>query len=328
MRTVLDRLQTELATGRRADLQTSMGADLNPSYALRVELRLVETYRDNTTLASNALKTADLSFGAIRSDVTQIKDLLISAAAGNADSQMVRNAAETALQRLPQHLAGPGGVLNILSGEKTDTAPLTAYRQDPKSDAQLAFETAFQTATGAAYDESALSALDPADIDALFLQYAPDGVALTDWTTNWIAGEIRPRSILIDQGVTIEFPNVNTADGVRKAAAGMVLLAELASENLRPDTYARLMERALGEIGNGETALTGLSAQAGSLQQTLEENGIRLQARSAQFQNHIANLEAVDRYAVAAELNATQTNLEMAYTLTSRVQGLFLANFL
>jgi flagellar hook-associated protein 3 FlgL len=139
-----------------------------------------------------------------------------------------------------------------------------------------------------------------------------------------------PMSRRIDEGITVSVEaradHAALKDLMRHAA--VVALATNPTLALPPSTSVTLVTGALPDLLSAATPLTDLRADVGLEEERTAEAVTRNGALAAALTIMRNELALVDPYATAVSLNETETQLELQYTLTARLSGLSLVNFL
>lgn len=328
MRTMVNRLQNELTTGRREDIAGNFGSAANLSYALRTELRMIEVHQNNTSIAQSELSTTENALAHIRNVALQFKETLIAAKTGSVELDLLREKAGNALNDLILSASVEFDNKYILSGQNTDQAPIHQYAGSPPSIPELGFRDAFLSSTGAAYEPVNLATLSSLDVDQFVNFYAPDGIEVNEWRNNWLAGDSSIRSIRIDDGRMLDMPSVDNESAMRKLAAAYTIVSKLAYEELPDEGRVVFLEKAISMISEGEHETVLWGAQVGASLRELSTHTDLLTVKRDHLSAELQRFESVDRYEASMRLNNLQVNLELAYTLTSRLQNLFLANYI
>jgi len=117
-------------------------------------------------------------------------------------------------------------------------------------------------------------------------------------------------------------------DGMRKFALGAVIGYELLSLGLSDETRKTVSDSALAYIGEGITGVDAERTTLGISQARVKQANTSLEAQKTILTTGIRDLESVDTYEAATRLNTLETQLSLAYTLTSKLQSMSLLNYL
>ena len=89
-----------------------------------------------------------------------------------------------------------------------------------------------------------------------------------------------------------------------------------------------LVSGRMSDLLSARDALTDMTAEAGSAEASLEQIATRNATERESLSKHRLNLLATDPYATATELQSSEAQLEMLYTLTARLSRLSLTAYL
>lgn len=88
------------------------------------------------------------------------------------------------------------------------------------------------------------------------------------------------------------------------------------------------MDASLDQVINSKRGLIEVQSRVGATEARIEIAASRSAGARAAYETARLDTLAVDPYATATRLQETQTQLETLYTLTARLSGLNLVNFL
>lgn len=324
----MKKLQEESVTGRFSDVGVSLGVKTARSLNLQGDLARMEAL-----ISTNALTTQRLS-------ASQGALTLMSDAANKANEALIAlsgsqsaNELDVAKQTFADAISIFTGAANtsfageyLFAGTNTDVIPVTDYLSTPPSAAKVAFDTAF-----AAFMAGPPAYATPADIPPAAMQTFIDdletsymGVGWDDWSS---ASDQNMTSRISNTEVVQSSTNANT-DGMRKFALGAVIGYELLSLGLGDATRKTVSDAALKYIGEGITGIDAERTTLGISQARVKQANTSLEAQKTILTTGIRSLESVDTYEAATRLNTLESQLSLAYTLTSKIQNMSLLNFL
>jgi flagellar hook-associated protein 3 FlgL len=149
-----------------------------------------------------------------------------------------------------------------------------------------------------------------------------------NWNSYWssastaITNRISPNSAPVTTSVTANDP------AIQNLAKAYTMISELSSANLPEKTYQSLVATATSTIQTSLTGLQQMSVSVGLMQNQVSNENDTLTAQSTLLTKRLDNLEGVDAATVASEVSNLQTQIETAYTLTSKISKLSLVNYL
>ena len=311
----LQRLTQELASGRDSDLRARFQGDFRPLAALERDLARNETFRLAAQEAGLFLTAAQAGLGSVQ-EVSEdlLSSLLISPSLASSSqidalaSQAAQSFA-TAVRSLNVQVAGR----SIFAGTES-TGPALS---DPEPIlADLAADVAAAGPTTAADVEAVLDAW-----------FAPGG----DFDTVAFAGSTAPLAPFrvspedeVAFSVTAENPALR--DMLKGIAMAALLDRGVLSGEL--DERGRLAARSGEVLLAAKDDLVGLRGQVGTAEQAADAASVKLAAQRAAFEIARNGLVESDPFQAATELAAAEAQLQTLYTVTARLSGLTLSNFL
>jgi flagellar hook-associated protein 3 FlgL len=314
LREALQRLTTELGTGRHADLGRATGGDFTPLADLGRSLRLSETFARTIAEAGMLAGARQAALGRIEAELEGVAPHLLGLAAGGSLQDVTLAIADAgerldlAVTTLNTRLAGqslfagnaPDRTALIPAGELLDhLRPLAAAAATP-GDMVAAVEDWF-LAPGGGYD-----------------------------TLAWQGGAGAAAPAILGEGIAVETGITARDPALREVLAGLALAA-LTAEGVGPDTgddRRALVSAAALRLENGEDALIRLRSDLGQSEARIEEARSAAEATRATLELETARLTGADPYRTATELEAVETRLEALYLLTARLSRLSLSEYL
>ena len=319
------RRQQEVSTGRLADYGATLGTR---SSELTGQKRMVERLAsivDTNALAAARLDVTQEGIGRVREYAEQ----LITAMTASTSQGLGRAAI---LETAQQTLTGMEDVLNlsfngasVFGGINSDAKVTDGFLD---SAAKAAFDTSFQTYFGFAKDDPAAASIDATAMrDFLDTVVTPQFFG-TDWTTNYSNASdtgIVSRITLTQTQVTSFSAN---DDGFRGAIMAAVIASELFDSNIGQAALREVSNKALELSGQATGDLADLQGRAGVAQEQLSRATARLEAQSSILQERVAGIEAIDQYEASTSLSGLLTQLDISFSLTTRIQQLSIMNYL
>ncbi len=260
------------------------------------------------------LATAQAALGAIQNDAEALASNLMTAAQSgtgrklNVASQSAQDTFRTIVGNLNASAAGR----SVFAGSGADRAALADA--DAMFGALAAALTGQTTATGVR-----------AEIEAWFMD------AGGGFETVGYIGETDPLApFQLNRETSAGYELRADRDEIR------AVLIEVATAAFATDEAFGLSQSAqqslLQDAGEGLLArldgVTELRAEIGALEERVELAGVRNAATRASLELTRADLFGADPYDTATRLESTRTQLEMLYSVTSRLSNLTLANYL
>lgn len=309
----LNRLAYELASGRKADPAAALRGDFNMLAGVERQLTVLEGYDIATKDAELFLETAQMTLDQVHSVTGDLgRDLLSASESGlPASVDSVARSALNDFEAIVSALNGRVADRTIFGGTATDGAALI--------DADTMMTQLSAAVAGAATVNDIVTA-----VDDYFM--TPGG----GFETNAYLGstnDLAPMRLNDTQSAdfNVRADSTELREAMRDSA--LAALALDAGLNLDLTDKKNLMERAGERLLTGQDNLTKVRADIGFNQERVEnamaENSL---SRSSMLMTQ-TDLLSADQTEVAGKLQAVQVQLEMVYTITSRLSQLTLANY-
>jgi len=314
LRETLDRLGSELSTGRKADLPSALGTDMSSFSHIRRSLRLNDSFLmglgNAATMASARQNTLD-----------RLSDELDGA--GPALLTVVGTGQSSALQLhladAPERFASAVMTMNtavndqyLFSGNTPDQ-PALADPETILADLRLVVAAAPDAATAIA------------DIDAWFQD--PGGGYETVAALGSATGGA---DVFLGEGRRIDAGVTAHDGGVRTALSGLAIAALAAEGSVPtgPDARFDMATAAAERMMAGESDLVDTRARLGVAEGRIETARVQAEATRATLQMEETRLTSADPFATATEIEAVSRQMESLFLLTSRLSNLSLSNYI
>lgn len=314
IKTDLNRLSQELASGRKTDLSTSVSGDYSPIVSIERSLRAAEAY-------STALAEADLFTSTMQSSLEMVQDtsaelgpsLLTASSSGHTMFLQTTAAdARTKFASVVSALNNRVADRSTFSGAATDR-PALADAEAMLAALQIAVASETTTAGVETAVDNWFFALGGGFETAGYLGSAQSvgSFRLSEFDTETV-------------GLTAADPVIrNMLKGFAMAALSGDGLSALSSDG-RLDLARMAGERLL----SSDSELAVIRLNVGSAQARIDTVASRNAAQKTSLEIARAEITAIDPYKTATELEAVRMQLETLYTLTARLSRLSLADFL
>jgi flagellar hook-associated protein 3 FlgL len=314
LKTTLDQLSAELASGRTADPLTRLGGDLGPLSAIESSMRLNAAWADSRNEASG-FASAQQSALEYAQNLTTPVGMALLEASSSADATRLRATLDDTAERfsifvstLNSSFAGR----SLFSGAATQTVAL--------ADADT-----IRTELGAAV-AGAISAADVLAAAEDFFLSAGGGfeTLIYQGSADPLAGFALDETTKVSLEVTAADPALR--EGMMRLGLGALMKDGLL------ESYPEERKALLEMLGNGliqsVADVVELRAGVGHAEARIEESQARGAAADAALEMARAALVGIDPYDTATRLEQARVQLETVYTLTARLSGLSLAQVL
>lgn len=308
----LQRLSSELTTGRVSDTAARVSGDLVPISGIDTSLARLNGYRAATTeagLFAGAMQTALGVVDDLSSDLSRI----LLAANSSASQPLVNAAGVEASTRLETALSA----LNSRVGDRSLFAGVAT-----NGPATVDMETMM-----VALDAAITGAATAQDIDVALTAWfdAPIGFAATAYT-----GGAALARVNIAPGEEAALDVTATDPAIRGTLKGLAMAALLTRGVFvgQPQERQNLAYRAGLSLLENQTDRTYLAARLGTAQAQIDNAAVRNAAEVTSLQIARADITAADPFETASKLQETQQQLEKIYAITARITRLSLMDYL
>lgn len=320
----LVKAQKEATTGFVADSGLALGARTSQTVSFARELERMKAIVDSNAVISSRLSATQEALDHVSDLAQSFLATLTTNLAGKATSHVSVEEANRTLATLNSVLNTNLNGEYIFAGVNTDRKPIASY--EANSVPKAAYDAAFQqylTDSGAtaANPFPTPAAMDDfiASMDTLFMG--------TEWGAWSSASDQRISSRIALNEKTDTSVTANN-DGIRKLMMASTIVAETLSGDMDDAVRGRLIESAMGMIGESLADLTQLRADLGITQKRVTNANERLGAQADIFERHLLKMEGVDPYEAATRASDLLGDLETSYALTARIQQLSLLKFI
>ena len=328
--------ETEIATGRYADVFASLGTRATEAMSMRTSFERLEGQIQSNTFLQNKLDTTATTLGNLRDTAQEVLTLAITNSdptSGN--PQYLQQAARTAYDAIAGYLNTNYNGNALFSGVDTDRSPVNPW--DRKDGATgLSPSDVLAGVTGGTVTDAADAAAKLAEINAIFdgTTANPD-TAFEESFYNGTphedgSGNANPRlAAIIDDGIRVDYGVQANDDAFRDVLKGLALLASADPSDITDDgAYAAWVGAAVGALQTGVSGVLSLETRTGTYQGQIEDTISRQETRRDLLSTQISELEGVDPYEAATRLSALETQLQASYAVTARLQNLSFVNFM
>jgi flagellar hook-associated protein 3 FlgL len=317
--------QKELGSGRLADVGKSLGQKAGQTVSLREEHSRLSTMIDTNTEVTTRLKMTQDAMKHVLDGAQKFISQIIGSRDSTTAQSVVKTQAQNGLSDLVGTLNMSQNGVYIFSGINTDVKPLADYFEDPSAPNRQAVQAAFTAAFGPAPD---LQTITPAAMQAFLDGPFTDLFNDTNWKSDWSsASDQNLRSRISTKELAETSTNANET-AFRKLAMVYTMMSDLGAEGLNSDTYKVLANKAIAIGDAAVTETVKLQGTMGIVEERTTRASENLSLQIDIITTHIGALESVDPYEAETRVTALLTQIEISYSLTSRIQKLSLLNYL
>jgi flagellar hook-associated protein 3 FlgL len=334
-RSVLDtqnqitRAQTEVSSGRVADLGLDLGMAAGRDYALGMRDADLASIANSNGVVATRLASSETALGSIADTAQSFLETLVSAQSGaGSDAGAIRDNAVAGLKSLISGLNTSVAGVYIFGGTNISAPPLSDYFSEPLSAAKISVDDAFQAAFGVAPDSSDAGSITADQMQSFLSGAFADLFSETGWTDNWSSASNESTTNRISLSQIAETSVSANETPLRQIAMAYTMIADLSLTELGSETYAGVLKTAAESMGQAITNLTRLRSSVGVMQSNIDDATATITAQRNVIATQIGSLENIDPFEASTRLNNLTTQLETSYTLTGKIQQLTLAKYL
>ncbi len=319
-------LQEETVTGRHADVGAVLGAKTARTLNLHRDLQRMESLKSTNALTTQRLAASQESLSLMSTATNDAMAVLIALSGITAADQLAL-AKENLGNSLSTFTAAANTSFSgeyLFAGINTDVVPLNDYLQEtPASDAKVAFDAAFLAHFTFPQTDAAVATITPTDMQA-FIDDLEASFMGPDWETDWSNASNENMMSRISSSEAVQSSTNTNAEGMRYAALGLVLGQELLALDINEATRKTVSDSAIDYMGRAisERSKLGIS------ESRVKQANTSLDAQITILSTSIKDMEGIDTYEAATRVTTLESQLSLAYTLTSRIQNLSLLNYL
>lgn len=310
----LERLSQEVTTGQTADKTRTLKGDYLPLNSIERSLDQLEWHRTTLTETRIFVETAQRSLGVIQDHAISAGTNLVSL---STNAQMTVLGAVT--QDTRQAFGSVLSALNARMGERSVFAGVATNAPAVLGVDEMMAELVTATA-------GATTAQQVADAITIWFD-APGG----GFETSGYIGSterLQPFDLGLGQSATFDVAADDTEvrDMLKGLAMGAIL--EDASFTLSNDEQRTLVRMAGEALLSADKKFAEYRAEVGTTEAELERASTRNAAETHALEIARADILGVDQYEAAGDLQSTQVQLEMLYSITARMSRLNLMEYL
>lgn len=324
----LGRVQKEIATGRHADAGLTLGTGAAASVSLRQARSWHEAMLQTNAMMASRLDVGQTALNGVAETAQRFLDALLGSRGSQAARTGIASQAKAGLVSLGDQLNTQLAGSYVFAGANSADKPMPGYYSatDPASRQSVA--AAFATAFGMPQSDPAVASIDAADM-SLFLDGAfADEFIETAWTATWSTAASQNATARISTEEFIEVSASANEQVFRQLAQAYVMVADLGGNELNPETFGVVLDKAVTLVGGALADLATLRADLGIVQERVAAASDRLGARNSVIANRLAKMEEVDPYLSATAANSIVTQLQASYAMTARIQDLSILNYI
>ena len=312
----ISKLQKEAVTGTYSDVGVELGTRTSTSLDYTRESKRLQAIIDSNSVAEQRMDASQLAMKNM-SDSAQTLLNSVIALSGNTDASSLGVAKTTAMSVLENYTSYANTAVNgefLFSGINTDAQTLDdGFIGNITSNFKSAFDTAFP-------DPSTASASDV----AAFLQDYQDNF---DWPS-WTNASDTAMSSRISTSETVSTSSSANESGFKNLVLATVISSQLVDAGLGSDALSVVNDTTTKLAGSAISNIDTQRAKIGLSQERVEKANTYMSAQKTIIDTQLTDLVGIDTYEASTRLTTLLNQVETSYTITSKIQGLSLVNFI
>ena len=323
-------LQEETVTGRHADVGATLGAKTARTLDLHRDLQRMESLKSTNALTTQRLAASQEALGKMSESANGAMEVLIALSGITTDDQLelaqknIGNALSTFTAAANTSFSGE----YLFAGINSDVIPFKDYFEGAPSAAKQAFDDAFVAHFGFTQTDPGVSSITSADMTAFISSLETSFLDDTYWETNWSNASDENMQSRVSAAETVQSSTNTNAKGMRYMALGLVLGQELLALGISEQTRKTVSDTAIDYMGRAVSGIDSERSKLGISESRVTQANVSLNAQITILGISIKDMEGIDTYEAATRVTTLESQLSLAYTLTSRIQNLSLLNYL
>ena len=320
--------QTELSTGRHADVGLHLGGRTAEAISLRNGFDRNNSIIDMNGLASTELDLTQSSLTSLIDLAHQFSSTLIGARNAENGQEVVRTAAKSALESLNSILNQTHDGKFLFAGINSDVAPLKDYMSTPPSSAKSAVDSAFLAEFGMPQSGPGVGSITASQMDTFLSGNFENLFTPAAWSSTFSSASNQNRTARIDIGYDMEVSASANETAFRDLTKAFTMAFDLGTGSLNQAAFEKLVDKAV-TVSAGAAQEAGIvQGRLGTAEKVISDSIQQLKQRNTIINQEIVSLEGVDQYEVSTRINTLTTQLEASYSITARISKLSLMNYL
>jgi flagellar hook-associated protein 3 FlgL len=319
--TEIAKLQKESVNGTYADTGLELGTRTSASLDYGRESSRLQAIIDSNSLTNQRMDSSQLAMEQMSDSGQTLLDSLV-ALSGSSDKTSLQVSADTATSVLENFVSYANVSVNgeyLFSGINTDAAPLDdSFITDLTDDFNTQFSS-FMSANGI----SSASDISSSQM-ATFLD---DYTSSFDWS-GWTNASDTKMTGRVSTSETVTTSTSLNADGFKNLVLGSLITSQLATAGLSADALNKVNATVTNLAGLSVSGIDAERSSMGLSQERVEKANTAMSAQMDIINTQLTDLVGVDTYDASVRLNTLLTQVETSYTITSKIQGLSLVNYL
>jgi flagellar hook-associated protein 3 FlgL len=320
--------QTELSTGRYADVGKTLGAQTGVSVSLRQDMDQIQSIKDTNSIVLTRMQGSQAALNVLATTSQTFLNALTPAQSSGSIPDTIVQQAQASMQTLQDQLNASLDGQFLFAGINSDVKPMDDYYGDPPSAGAQAVKNAFIAKFGMSPDDPNASSISASDMQDFLTNEFSDLFSDANWSADWSAASDKPVNSRISRTETANTSVTANDNTFRQLTQAFTMISGLGFQNLNGSAQQVVMQQATQLVSNGIGNLTKVQSFLGVTQQRVSDSSDQIDTQIDFLNKSINGLESVDTAAVTTQISDLSTALEAAYSVTNRLSNLSLMDFL
>ncbi len=325
--------QQEVSTGFYADIGAELGSKTSTVVDLNRESLRLNSMISNNSIATQRLSASQEALKQIATAAEEMNNALITIS-GSSNSDTINTTVLTVSNSLSTMTSMANQSANgefLFAGINTDVKPFSEYTDT--SPAKTAFDNAFTAYFGfAPTDTASVATIVPSgavpSMEDFITSTLEPMYTGADWNTDWSNATDQAMTSRITQSETVQTSASANEDGFRYFALSAIVTKELMTIGAPAAAVTVAINRAIDYTGRAITGINSTRSELGLSENRIEKADASLKVQVDIIETSLSSKIEVDAYEASTRVNSLLAMVEASYTLTARIQGLSLVNYL
>ena len=325
----IQKLNTEIVTGRYADIGVALGAKTSTSISLNGDIARLTGIQDSNALVTQRLSASQSALTLMSDSAQQMLEAFI-AVNGSDDVNRLLIAQRDVESALGSFTVAGNTSANgeyLFSGINTNIEPLEDYFA-AGSAPKAAFDATFLGHFGFAQDDPAAAGITVVQMDDFISNVLEPTFSGAQWNTDWSSASDTNVTSRILTNEVVESSTNSNSEGMRNFALAAVIGIELLNSPISAEVRTAVNASAIKYAGLAVTGIDNQRSELGVSQNRITKANTALESQLRIITLHLGDIEGVDPYEASTRMNSLLAQVETSYTLTARIQQMSLMNYL
>jgi len=320
-------LQTEVSTGRLANVGESLGANIDQAFNARAQLIELDGFQQSTNLVSGRLQATQTALGSMATDVNTMISNLQTASNNSTAQTTAVTVGSGLLSSFQDYLNTSYDGVYIFGGINSSQPPVGTQLTSPASTGLVAVQTAFQSYFGFSTSDPKVANITSQQLTTFLNGPFQSVFSGASWSNFSSASSANLQDRISAGQVVTSSANANDPS-FQSLAKGYLMVSALGGTGLSQGAFQTLASAASSALSAGGSGITQIQANLGAVQQQCTAAQQVNTTASNLLQAQVNKLEGTDPYQIVTQLNSLTNQLEASYSTTNRIQKLSILNYL